>query len=113
MVNFQLTVKSTDSPTCNRQSGDDFRQPVLAAAKHGAQHHKAQQPGDDRPGVAAFHGAGGNENYLADPLLKALAQSGRQPDMVVAALKSSGDNWAAKDETNIISFIILLIFCCI
>ena len=55
--------------------------------------------------LLAFHGAGGNENYLADPLLKALAQSGRQPDMVVAALKSSGDNWAAKDETNIISFI--------
>ncbi len=55
--------------------------------------------------LLAFHGAGGNEKYLADPLLNALAQSGRQPDMVVAALKSSGDNWIANDEANIISFI--------
>jgi pimeloyl-ACP methyl ester carboxylesterase len=55
--------------------------------------------------LLAFHGANGNENYLAEPLLKALAQSGQQPDMIVASLKSSGDDWTTKDEPNIISFI--------
>jgi hypothetical protein len=42
----------------NRQSGDDFRQPVLAATEHGTQHQQSQQPGDDRPGVAAVRLAG-------------------------------------------------------
>ncbi len=55
--------------------------------------------------VLAFHGAGGNEKRTGDPILAALQQHDNNPNMVVAALKSAGENWTADDENNIISFI--------
>jgi predicted esterase len=55
--------------------------------------------------LLAFHGAGGSEKHLADPLLVALQQTRAHPDMVVAGLKSAGENWTVSDEPKILSFI--------
>jgi predicted esterase/anti-sigma factor RsiW len=55
--------------------------------------------------LLCFHGAGGDEQWLADPLLSALRSRGQATGMVVAALKSKGPNWAAADESNVIAFI--------
>jgi len=54
--------------------------------------------------LLCFHGAGGNEKWLADPMLKALHSQG-DVQMVVAALKSKGPNWAVDDESNVLAFI--------
>lgn len=54
--------------------------------------------------LLCFHGAGGNEQWLADPMLKALRSQG-DVQMVVAALKSKGPNWEREDEANVVSFI--------
>jgi predicted esterase len=54
--------------------------------------------------LLCFHGAGGNEQWLADPMLKALSSQG-DVQFVVAALKSKGPNWVADDESNVLAFI--------
>ncbi len=54
--------------------------------------------------LLCFHGAGGNEQWLADPLLKALRDQG-DVQMVVASLKSKGPNWTVDDESNVLAFI--------
>lgn len=54
--------------------------------------------------LLCFHGAGGNEQWLADPMLKALRSKG-EVQFVVAALKSKGPNWEREDEANVVSFI--------
>ncbi|HEX3132037.1 MAG TPA: hypothetical protein VHX44_00475, partial [Planctomycetota bacterium] len=54
--------------------------------------------------LLCFHGAGGNEQWLADPMLKALSSQG-EVQFVVAALKSKGPNWVADDESNVLAFI--------
>lgn len=54
--------------------------------------------------LLCFHGAGGNEQWLADPMLKALRSQG-DVQFVVAALKSKDANWERDDETNVVSFI--------
>jgi dienelactone hydrolase len=54
--------------------------------------------------LLCFHGAGGNEQWLADPMMKALRSQG-EVQMVVAALKSKGPNWTVDDESNVIAFI--------
>lgn len=54
--------------------------------------------------VLCFHGAGGSEQWLADPILNALRTQG-EVQMVVAALKSKGPNWAPADEGNVLAFI--------
>lgn len=60
--------------------------------------------GDDLGLLLCFHGAGGNEQWLADPMLNALRSQG-EVQMVVAALKSKGPNWSAEDEGNVLAFI--------
>jgi len=60
--------------------------------------------GDSLGLLLCFHGAGGNEQWLADPMLKALRSQG-DVQFVVAALKSTGPNWAAEDESNVLAFI--------
>lgn len=60
---------------------------------------------DTRLGLLlCFHGAGGNEQWLADPMLHALRSQG-EVQFVVAALKSKGPNWAPEDEGNVLAFI--------
>jgi predicted esterase len=54
--------------------------------------------------LLCFHGAGGSEQWLADPMLKALRTQG-EVQFVVAALKSRGANWEREDESNIVAFI--------
>ncbi len=54
--------------------------------------------------VLCFHGAGGNEQWLADPIVNALRSQG-EVTMVVAALKSKGPNWGAADESNVLAFV--------
>jgi dienelactone hydrolase len=54
--------------------------------------------------VLCFHGAGGNEQGMSDPTLKALETHG-EVNMVIASLKSKGESWAAGDEGNVLSFI--------
>ncbi len=54
--------------------------------------------------VLCFHGAGGNEQWLADPILTALRSQGEVP-MVIAALKSKGPSWQPADESNVLAFI--------
>jgi dienelactone hydrolase len=54
--------------------------------------------------LLCFHGAGGSEQWLADPMLSALRSQG-DVQFVVAALKSSGPNWVADDESNVLAFI--------
>jgi len=61
---------------------------------------------DARLGLAlCFHGAGGDERWLADPMLEALRASGASGEFVVASLKSQGKNWEAADEPRVLAFI--------
>jgi predicted esterase len=55
--------------------------------------------------VLCFHGAGGDERWMADPMLNALRASGLSDEFVVAALKSKGKDWNADDEGNVLAFI--------
>jgi predicted esterase len=55
--------------------------------------------------VLCFHGAGGDERWMADPMLNALRASGLSDEFVVAALKSKGRDWNADDEGNVLAFI--------
>lgn len=54
--------------------------------------------------LLCFHGAGGSEQWLADPMMRALRSQG-DVQMVVAALKSKGPNWTVDDESNVLAFI--------
>jgi predicted esterase len=60
--------------------------------------------GNDLGLLLCFHGAGGSEQWLADPMLNALRAQG-DVQMVVAALKSKGPNWTVEDESNVLAFI--------
>ncbi len=55
--------------------------------------------------VLCFHGAGGDERWLADPMLEALRSAGASGEFVVASLKSQGKNWTPEDEPRVLAFI--------
>jgi dienelactone hydrolase len=65
---------------------------------------RASERGNDLGLLLCFHGAGGNEQWLADPMLNALQSQG-EAQIVVAALKSKGPNWSVEDEGNVLAFI--------
>jgi predicted esterase len=55
--------------------------------------------------VLCFHGAGGDERWLADPMLEALRLASASGEFVVASLKSQGKNWMGDDEPRVLAFI--------
>jgi predicted esterase len=55
--------------------------------------------------VLCFHGAGGDERWLADPMLEALRAASASGEFVVASLKSQGKNWMSDDEPRVQAFI--------
>lgn len=55
--------------------------------------------------VLCFHGAGGDERWLADPTLAALRASGVDDQFVVASLKSKGKDWAPDDVPDVLAFL--------
>lgn len=60
----------------------------------------------DRLGlVLCFHGAGGDERWLAEPTLAALRANGVDQQFVVASLKSKGKDWAPDDLADVIAFL--------
>jgi predicted esterase len=55
--------------------------------------------------VLCFHGAGGDERWLADPTLAALRANGVDSQFVVASLKSKGKDWAPDDLPDVVAFL--------
>ena len=55
--------------------------------------------------VLCFHGAGGDERWLADPTLAALRANGVDDQFVVASLKSKGKDWASDDVPDVLAFL--------